>query len=204
MVRSTQETPEAGSEPTEVGSETLSAPDAWARAAATRKYGIHNGIPYVGAEGHVVPLPVPGEWFASVPTVSQGTVFQALAEYVGNRVAQPTAKAENATHESVVAAAASALTNGFEPARTREKDPVEAEVERQFAAIVREKVLAQAPKATDAQIEVQVDKLGKREDGKQKLTELRASILQNGMYAVQRKARKGAVEDLGLPDISLD
>jgi rRNA maturation endonuclease Nob1 len=195
MVRSITENPENGSE-------TLNAADAWARAAANRKYGIHNGVPYVGAEGHVVPLPVPGEWFASVPAVSQGTVFQALAEYVGNRVAQPTAKAENATHEAVTAAAASALTNGFEPARTREKDPVEAEVERQFAALVRARVLEQKPDATDAQIDAYTEKKAAEADGKSKMAELRSAILASGTYAVQRKSRKGAVADLGIDDIS--
>lgn len=194
MVRSVTETTET---------ENLSAADAWARAAANRKYGIHNGVPYVGAEGHVVPLPVPGEWFASVPTVSQGTVFQALAEYVGNRVAQVAAKAENATHEGVVTAAASALTNGFTPMRTFEKDPVEAEVERQFAALVRARVLEQKPDARDDQIEALAEKKAGEPDGKAKLAELRAAILASGTYAIQRKNRKGAVADLGIGEISL-
>jgi hypothetical protein len=183
--------------------EQLNAADAWARAAANRKYGIHNGVPYVGAEGHVVPLPVPGDWFANVPTVSQGTVFQALAEYVGNRVAQPTAKAENATHDAVVAAAASALTNGFDPARSREKDPVEAEVERQFAALVRAKVLEQKPDATDEQIEAFTAKQATTDAGKAKLAEFRETILNSGTYSIQRKTRKGTVADLGIGEISL-
>lgn len=183
--------------------EQLSAADAWARAAASRKYGLHNGVPYVGAEGHVVPLPVPGEWFANVPTVSQGTVFQALAEYVGNRVAQPTAKADNATHDAVVAAAASALTNGFDPARSREKDPVEAEVERQFAALVRSKVLEQKPDATDAQIEAFTEKQAGTEAGRAKLAEFREDILRKGVYQPPRRSKKGAVSDLGIGEISL-
>lgn len=183
--------------------ENLSAGEAWARAAASRKYGLHNGVPYVGAEGHVVPLPVPGEWFASVPTVSQGTVFQALAEYVGNRVAQPTAKAENATHEAVTAAAASALTNGFEPTRSREKDPVEAEVERQFAALIRGKILEQKPDARDDQIALKTEQMAETPEGKAKLAEFREDILSKGVYQPPRRSKKGAVADLGIGEISL-
>lgn len=177
-------------------------PEAWAKAAAARKYGLHNGVPYVGAEGHVVPLPAPS-WFAFVPLASRGTVFQALAEYIGNRVAQPTAKADDATHESVVAAAAKALANGFDPGRSREKDPVEAEVERQFAALVRARVLEQKPDATDEQIDAFTAKKAGESDGKAKLEELRNAILESGTYTVQRKSRKGAVADLGIGELSL-
>lgn len=182
---------------------TGTASELWAKAAAGRKYGINNGVPYVGAEGHVVPLPCPGDWFASVPAASQGTVFQSLAEYVGNRVAQPAAKANDATHDSVVAAAASALTNGFTPAQTREKDPVEAEVERQFLALIRAKVLEQKPDATDEQIADFAAKRAKMPDGEAKMTEFRNAILESGTYTVQRKARKAATADLGIGDISL-
>ncbi len=178
--------------------ETLDAAGAWAKAAASRKYGIHNGTPYVGAEGHVVPLPAP-DWFDMVPAASRGTVFQALAEYVGNRVAQPLAKAENKSHDDVIRAAASALTNGFEPAQMREKDPVEAEVDRQFAALVREQVMAQKPDATPEQVADFTDRIAKTEKGIARRDTIRAAILDSGTYNVQRKKRKGAASaDLGL------
>lgn len=186
----------------EPASASMSSDEAWARAAASRKYGIHNGTPYVGAEGHVVPLPAP-EWFAAVPVASRGTVFQALAEYVGNRVAQPVAKAGNATHEDVVAVAAKALSNGFDPDRSREKDPVEAEVERQFAALVRARVLEQKPDAKNDQIAAFTEKKAGEPDGKEKMQELRNAILDSGMYTIQRKSRKGAIADLGIGDLPL-
>lgn len=179
----------------------ISANEAWAEAAAKRKYGVYNGVPYVGAEGHVVPLPAP-DWFDAVPEASRGTVFQALAEYIGNRVAQPAAKADNATHEAVVNAAATALTNGYEPTRAREKDPIEAEVDKRFTALVGELVRKQKPEATDAQIAEIADKKAAQPDGQAKKRELKDQIFANGMYAIVRRKGKAGALDVDLEEIS--
>lgn len=168
----------------------LSAAQAWEQTAVSRKYGTHNGMPYVGAEGFIVPVPAP-EWFASVPTESRGTVLQGLLEYFQNRIAQPEAKKKDATRESISDAVSKAVRNGFEPARTREKDIVDAEVDRQFRDRVATLLRANNPAVTDAEIDASVDLNMKTERGAAVIAEMRAAVLNSGRYAVQRKTAAG-------------
>lgn len=174
---------------------------AWLESAAKRKYGIHNGLPYVGSEGFIVYLPAPAG-FSGVPAALQPLVFQATAEFIQNRIAQPAAKAKDADRESVQKVVNDTISGGLNSKSVREKDPVDSEVERQFAALVRKLVLEKKADATDAQIEAFTASQAESDAGKARMEAIRASILEAGTYEVQRRGKREAAASLGL-DISL-
>ena len=87
--------------------ETASDSEAWKVAAATRKYHIHDGKVWSGGAGMLFSLdPLPG--FASLPLAVQPMVFQAVAQYVTNRVGQ-------VAEGDVQAAISDCLLNGKAP-----------------------------------------------------------------------------------------
>ena len=87
--------------------ETASDSEAWKVAAAARKYHIHDGKVWSGGAGMLFSLdPLPG--FASLPLAVQPMVFQAVAQYVTNRVGQ-------VAEGDVQAAISDCLLNGKAP-----------------------------------------------------------------------------------------
>lgn len=213
MARSNNDLPETG----ETNGE-LSSSDAWVQAAIARKYGVHGGLPYVGAEGFVVYLRAP-TWFASVPAAERPLTFQSRAEFLQNRVAQVAAKADGATRESVQLAVDKAGTESLGTSNIRDKDMVDDEALRRFHAQVADRLNAaiagnpelQAARskaglgatASDKEVEAYgVDKVP-AERRNALLTGFREEILNAGTYLVQRKGKAAKIETASLPTVEM-
>lgn len=188
---------------------------AFTTALANRGYSVHDGAVLVGSappsgEGFILPIPSSAfRWFEQVPEDHRGWVGQAMVEYLQNRVAQPAAKKDGATYESVVAALNSAVTAGFKPSRERDKDIVESEVATRFAKHVAARVRASHPDASQATIDATIAKFvdpdgggtaEQRKSGAEKLAELRREVLAGMRYTV---TRKGAGEAASAVDIAI-
>lgn len=173
---------------------------AWAKAAAERGYAVHNHAPLIGTapeagDGFILALAPAPDGFAAVPEALHGLIFQGVAEYVQNRVAQPAAKKDGATRDSVQAVVTAALRNGYKPSKERDKDIVESAAFKEFEAHIRRLVLAQKPDASETVIADHVKVYGERADGKTLLAKYRNTVLEKGTYTPSRKGGKVAAED---------
>lgn len=178
----------------------MTAQEAWVSAASDRGFGVHNGNPLIAAapeegDGFILPLDPAPEWFRHVPHDSRGLVFQAVAEYVQNRVAQPAAKKDGATRETVSKAVHDALNGGYKPTRERDKDVVGNEAARMFRSHVERLVRAKKADATDTEIDATVNAHVDTDAGKALLAKFREDVLAKGTYTVSRKgkAKSGSV-----------
>ena len=166
----------------------------WAETCADMGYAVTtDGLPLIGispdeGDGFLVPVPEPKGFDTFEPSMRRAIGRAMLADAL--RVGQAKVKAEKApTLATAIDAVTSVMNGTYKPSRDRSLDVLEREADRAFAALIREKVLAAKPDATEATIEkTRKDWLDKAE-GKAKLTEFRDAILASGTYTVSRKGR---------------
>lgn len=135
MAQGAQNTAPHGSQGSQ--SEPETAATTWAKAAADRKYGIHNGKPLVASKfpakeiGYIAAVDAP-DWFIHVPANQRPFVAAALLEMLQNRAgATPKLNSQKDYHDAIV----KLLNANGDASRAREKDAISLGVESELVAL---------------------------------------------------------------------
>lgn len=199
MAQTAQNTAPQGSQaPQGEPAQPETAATAWAKAAADRKYGIHNGKPLVASKfpakeiGYIASVDAP-EWFTHVPTNQRPFVAAALLEMLQNRAgATSKPNSQKDYHDAIV----KLLNANGDASRAREKDAISLGVESELVALC----LDANPSAAPGDLDFTVAKHASAYMAKH-----RDRILRDGFrVSKQNKATKAVVKEIPIAGLGDD